>query len=172
VGASELAAFAEPGWGKIAASFVVAPYGEHATLLTYECRTVTTDPESRRRFLRYWSIVRPFVRHILRATLRTIRDDAERGDRADERATVPSGHGAPGGPADGGPLATCPECSSSRITAVAAEDETNFLCDTCGRCWHVELARVSRVDPLGCPGCPDRARCTERLRADEALAAQ
>lgn len=69
--------FSEPGWGKIAANFSVMPYGEHATLLSYECRTVTTDAASRGRFLRYWWLIRPFVGHILRATLATIRADAE-----------------------------------------------------------------------------------------------
>ena len=69
--------FAEPGWGKIAANFSVLPYGEHSTLLSYECRTVTTDPESRLRFLRYWWMIRPFVGHIMRATLNTIKADAE-----------------------------------------------------------------------------------------------
>jgi hypothetical protein len=77
----EFAAFAEPGWGKVAASFVVTPYGADASLLTYECRTTTTDVSSRRLFARYWRIVRPFVAHILRATVRTIRDNAERGPR-------------------------------------------------------------------------------------------
>ncbi|MFI5054750.1 MAG: hypothetical protein ACHQDE_10340, partial [Acidimicrobiia bacterium] len=71
------AAFAEPGWGKIAADFSVVAHGERATLLTYECRTATTDPESHRRFMRYWWIVRPFVGHIFRATLATIREQAE-----------------------------------------------------------------------------------------------
>lgn len=69
--------FAEPGWGKIAANFSVVPYGECSTLLSYECRTVTTDPESRRRFLRYWWLIRPFVGHIMRATLNQIKSDAE-----------------------------------------------------------------------------------------------
>jgi hypothetical protein len=74
---SDFADFAEPGWGKIAANFSVLPYGEHSTLLSYECRTVTTDPESRRRFLRYWWLIRPFVGHIMRATLKKIKADAE-----------------------------------------------------------------------------------------------
>ncbi|MBV7707531.1 hypothetical protein [Nocardia nova] len=74
---ADFAGFAEPGWGKIAANFTVTAYGEHASLLGYEVRTVTTDPVSRRRFLRYWWLIRPFVAHIMRATLRTIAKDAE-----------------------------------------------------------------------------------------------
>ena len=81
VPASEFAGFGEPGWGKIAANFAVVPYGEHSTLLTYECRTATTDAQSRARFSRYWFVIRPFVAHILRATLRTIRDNAERDEQ-------------------------------------------------------------------------------------------
>ena len=75
--ADEFASFDEPGWGKIVANFSVLPYGTRATLLTYECRTVTTDPASRQKFLRYWTVIRPFVAHIFRATVRTIRDNAE-----------------------------------------------------------------------------------------------
>ncbi|WP_197417736.1 hypothetical protein [Mycobacterium sp. GA-2829] len=77
VPAAEFSRFTEPGWGRIAANFSVLPYGADAALLTYECRTVTTDPQSRRRFLRYWCLIRPFVGHILRATLATIKVDAE-----------------------------------------------------------------------------------------------
>jgi hypothetical protein len=77
VAADEFASYDEPGWGKIVANFAVLPYGTRATLLTYECRTVTTDPASRQKFLRYWTVIRPFVAHILRATVRTIRDNAE-----------------------------------------------------------------------------------------------
>jgi hypothetical protein len=77
VAAADFAPFAEPGWGKIVASFVVLPYGAGASLLTYECRTSTTDADSRQRFLRYWWLVRPFVSHIFRATVRTIRAHAE-----------------------------------------------------------------------------------------------
>jgi hypothetical protein len=75
--------FDEPGWGKIAASISVLPYGLSDTLLTYECRTVTTDPESRRRFLRYWRLVRPFVGHVLRATLGQIGANATAAARTD-----------------------------------------------------------------------------------------
>ncbi|WP_157184561.1 hypothetical protein [Nocardia niigatensis] len=74
---ADFAGFAEPGWGKIAANFTVVRYGEHASLVSYEVRTVTTDPLSRQRFLRYWWLIRPFVAHIMRATLRTIAADAK-----------------------------------------------------------------------------------------------
>jgi hypothetical protein len=77
VGAAEFPGFAEPGWGKIAANFTVLPYGSGKTLLSYECRTATTDLQSRRRFARYWWLIRPFVAHILRATLRQIQANAE-----------------------------------------------------------------------------------------------
>ncbi len=74
---ADFSGFAATGWGKIAANFSMVPYGESHTLLSYQCRTTTTDPDSRRRFLRYWWLVRPFVAHIMRATLNTIKADAE-----------------------------------------------------------------------------------------------
>lgn len=77
VAPADFAGFAEPGWAKIAANFSMAPYGDSHTLLSYQCRTVTTDPDSRRRFMRYWWLIRPFVKHIMRATLSAIQTDAE-----------------------------------------------------------------------------------------------
>jgi hypothetical protein len=74
---ADFASFAEPGWGKLAANFSMAPYGESHTLLSYQCRTTTTDPGARRRFVRYWRLIRPFVAHIMRATLNAIKADAE-----------------------------------------------------------------------------------------------
>jgi len=77
VARDDFAAFADPGWGKIVAGFEVSPYGADASLLTYECRTATTDDQARRDFARYSWLVRPFVAHIFRATVRTIRDRSE-----------------------------------------------------------------------------------------------
>ncbi len=51
--------FDEPGWGKIACHFLVRPDGPGRTVLTYECRTATTDPPARRRMARYWWLIRP-----------------------------------------------------------------------------------------------------------------
>lgn len=77
VAPADFGGFAEPGWGKIAANFSMAPYGESRTLLSYQCRTTTTDPGARRRFMRCWWLIRPFVAHIMRATLKAIKTDAE-----------------------------------------------------------------------------------------------
>jgi hypothetical protein len=70
-------AFDEAGWGKIAANFSVRPYGGGRSLLSYEARTAMTDPASRQKFARYWTVVSPFVGVIMRATLRTVKADAE-----------------------------------------------------------------------------------------------
>jgi hypothetical protein len=75
---AEFAGFHEPGWGKIACNFTVRPYGENRTLLTYECRTATTDETARRKFTRYWWLVRPFAAYVMRAALATIAVNAAR----------------------------------------------------------------------------------------------
>lgn len=72
VPAGEFAAFSEPGWGKIACQFLVTDTGEGRCCLTYECRTATTDGRSAKLMRRYWWLIRPFVGHVMRATLRTI----------------------------------------------------------------------------------------------------
>jgi hypothetical protein len=74
----DFAVFGEPGWGRIGACFSLRPYGRTRTLVSYEARTATPDPESARRFRRYWLLVQPFVGHIMRATLESLRQGAER----------------------------------------------------------------------------------------------
>jgi len=74
---ADYAAFSEPGFGKIACDFRVKSCADGRSLLTYECRTATTSPDARANFARYWRIIRPFVAYIMRATIATIRDDAE-----------------------------------------------------------------------------------------------
>lgn len=68
--------FAEPGWGKIGCHLLVRPDGPGRSILTYEVRVATTDEEAGRKMARYWVLIRPFVGHIMRATLRTIARDA------------------------------------------------------------------------------------------------
>lgn len=77
--------FDAPGWGRIAASFTLRSYGEHRTLASYEARTATADAVSARRFVRYWTLVRPFVGSIMRAALSALADDAERPAGRDAR---------------------------------------------------------------------------------------
>jgi hypothetical protein len=73
----EFARFDEPGFGKIACDFRVTSLADGRTLLTYECRTATTSGGARRKFTRYWRLIRPFVGHIMRATVATIARDAQ-----------------------------------------------------------------------------------------------
>jgi hypothetical protein len=78
VAPDDFAAFDEPGWGKIACHLLVRSDGPGRSVLTYECRTATTDLASRHSMGRYWWAIRPFVGYVLRASLRTIARDAER----------------------------------------------------------------------------------------------
>ncbi|MGI9612939.1 MAG: hypothetical protein ACR2QO_08530 [Acidimicrobiales bacterium] len=66
--------FAEPDYAKIAAGFSVRDYGANRTLLSYEARTACTDDAARRKFLRYWWLVRRFVHFVMRAAVVTVRD--------------------------------------------------------------------------------------------------
>ncbi|MFR9803102.1 hypothetical protein ACL02T_12465 [Pseudonocardia sp. RS010] len=78
----EFGAFADPDWGRIAANFSLRPYGTSRTLISYEARTLVPEPDAARRFTRYWTLVRPFVGHIMRAALATVAADAVRGSSA------------------------------------------------------------------------------------------
>jgi len=69
--------FDEPGWGRIAIAFSIVPRSATSSIVIYECRTQTTDDDARRCFLRYWRLIRPFVAHIMRAAVRTIKEQAE-----------------------------------------------------------------------------------------------
>jgi hypothetical protein len=75
--ADQFASFSAPGWGKIACHLLVRPDGPGRSILTYECRTATTDPRSRSQMARYWWLIRPFVAYLLRAVLRTIRENVD-----------------------------------------------------------------------------------------------
>jgi hypothetical protein len=67
----EFPRFSEPGYGKIAADLTVRPFGQGRSLMAYEARVKSTDPESRRKFRRYWLLTSPFIGVVLKATLRT-----------------------------------------------------------------------------------------------------
>ncbi|MGW3470808.1 hypothetical protein ACWDKQ_20660 [Saccharopolyspora sp. NPDC000995] len=71
VTAEEFRQYGKPGRGKIVSSLSVRPYGRNSSLVTYDIRTTLDDPITRRVFGVYWRTVKPFVRAIMRATLRT-----------------------------------------------------------------------------------------------------
>jgi hypothetical protein len=81
--------FDETGWAKIAFSFVAHPYGRNRTLLSYDVRTTLTDPESRRRFRRYWTVVGVGAAYLMRQALRTAKRDAERSTPPREPISIP-----------------------------------------------------------------------------------
>lgn len=47
----------------------------------------------------------------------------------------------------------CPGCGSGRVAWTETAGQHNFLCKTCGTCWHPATGQAERVDPLRCPGC-------------------
>lgn len=60
------------------------------------------------------------------------------------------------------PLSTavrCPGCGSANTAWVDTTAQQNFLCRTCGACWHPAAGHLDRVDPLQCPGCGLRRIC-------------
>lgn len=81
LGPEEFAAFNEPGYAKIAWTIAVEPNGPRGSVFRTETRVTTTDPESRRRFRRYWTMVSPGIVLIRREMLRLVRQEAERRTR-------------------------------------------------------------------------------------------
>lgn len=67
-------------------------------------------------------------------------------------------------------LHACPECGSTRLVPVRDGADIHFFCEDCGRCWHVELGSVWRVDPAVCSGCEFLDRCAERFAQDHQTA--
>jgi hypothetical protein len=76
------AAFAAPGYVKIAWTLRADPLDEHSSMFRTETRAIATDGDARRRFRLYWSCASPGIRLIRRLLLRPIKDDAEKRARA------------------------------------------------------------------------------------------
>jgi hypothetical protein len=68
----EFRQFTTPGYAKIAASFRADPYGAGSAVLTVESRILLTDEAGRRRFMRYWVLVRLGSEIIRRLALRML----------------------------------------------------------------------------------------------------
>jgi hypothetical protein len=76
--AGAFAGFKEPGYAKIAWTLAVEPRDSESCVFSTETRVATTDPASRVRFRRYWSIFSPGILLIRRQTLRLVKRAAER----------------------------------------------------------------------------------------------
>jgi hypothetical protein len=63
------AAFDRPGFAKLVESTRVDRYGERAAIVTTETRVSCTDPDSRRRFRRYWLVAGPCSQLLRRTAL-------------------------------------------------------------------------------------------------------
>jgi hypothetical protein len=79
----QFAMFREPGYVKIAWTLRADPLTDHESVFLTETRAIATDANARRKFRRYWALLSPGIILIRRATLVSVRADAER--RARER---------------------------------------------------------------------------------------
>ncbi|HEY6060999.1 MAG TPA: hypothetical protein VIV10_10470 [Gemmatimonadales bacterium] len=77
VTAGEFVGFNEPGYAKLVIGFSVRPGPIGETVLRYEARTLSTDDTARRKFRRYWRLIRPGVSMVMRAALHRIKLTAE-----------------------------------------------------------------------------------------------
>ena len=76
--ADAFAAFAEPGYVKIAWTLRADPDGPSASIFRTETRAVATDPAARARFRLYWSCLSPGIILIRRLMLGPLKAEAER----------------------------------------------------------------------------------------------
>jgi hypothetical protein len=74
----EFAGFDQPGYVKIVWTLGAEPVGRGASLLVTRTRAVATDPESRKRFRRYWAPMSAGIILIRYAGLPRMRKEAER----------------------------------------------------------------------------------------------
>jgi hypothetical protein len=86
----EFAAFRDPGYAKIVWTMEAEPTSDGRSIFRTETRVTTTDPESRRRFRRYWTMVSPGVVLIRHEMLRLVRREAARrvGSTSENRRAV------------------------------------------------------------------------------------
>jgi len=78
VAGQDFARFSEPGYAKAGFHFRAEPEQDGGSILRTETRVLATDASARRKFGRYWRVVRPGSGAIRIAWLRAIRSRAER----------------------------------------------------------------------------------------------
>jgi hypothetical protein len=75
---AEFLAFAEPGFAKIVWNITARPAETNGSHIGTETRVLTTDPNSRQNFRRYWFVFGPGIRLIRIIALRRLRRQLER----------------------------------------------------------------------------------------------
>ncbi len=75
--APDFAAFAEPGFTKIAWNFAVRPAARGGTVASAQTRVLCMDATARRRFRRYWLVFGVGIRWIHRALLHLLKRELE-----------------------------------------------------------------------------------------------
>lgn len=76
-GSDQFIDFHEPGFAKAVWYFQIVPETDTEFLLKTETRILCTDEASRRKFSRYWFLIRPFSGLIRKEILRLIKKKAE-----------------------------------------------------------------------------------------------
>jgi hypothetical protein len=100
--AQEFAAFDQPGYVKIVYTLAAEPLGPNRSRFVTRTRVATTDPESRRRFRRYWAPMSAGIILIRYVSLPMVKREAERRTRhrgAQQPPADPSGRGIGNGDA-------------------------------------------------------------------------
>lgn len=77
---AEFAAFGEPGFTKIVWN-IAARESDGGAIVSTETRVLATSPGARRRFRRYWLLVRPGVKLIRRIALAKVRRELRRAQK-------------------------------------------------------------------------------------------
>ncbi len=76
--AEEFMRFHRPGYFKAAASFSVRPYDGGRTLLSYEARMLAFDEKSQKGLMRFYAVMKPVMRAVMRRVLEHVKCEAER----------------------------------------------------------------------------------------------
>jgi hypothetical protein len=84
----EIVAFDQPGWLKYGMDFRLDALHDGRTLVTTTTRCAATDEQARRRFARYWRVIRPFSGLVRRDMLHALATAAARGGRQSAGSAV------------------------------------------------------------------------------------
>jgi hypothetical protein len=89
-GADAFAAFAEPGYVKVAWAIRLSPLDEGSTRLELEVRVSATDAAAWHRFRRYFHLIGPGSRYIRRSRLRALGRELGRAEPCEDRPPASS----------------------------------------------------------------------------------